>query len=77
MSCFKGICFSTFLSTHDEWHALVLGFCETAWPVPAKYDTLCEELMELLRQERWYYVFGRVLGGVFLVLLAVGVYHLL
>ena len=74
---FSGIKFSTFLNTFDEWHALVLGFCETAWPIPPLYRVISEEVKVLLGNERWYYVFGRVLGGVSLVFFALGIYHLL
>ena len=73
MSFLGGIKPSTFLSTHDEWHVFCLGFCETACPWPVFYKAISDELVELLKKERWYYVFGRVLGFLVLIGLIAGV----
>jgi len=52
---------STFLDCYQEWHALVEGFCEVLCPWPARYQPL-EELLNDLRGDHHYYVFGRALG---------------
>lgn len=55
----KGIKPSTFLSTHQEWHALVIGFCEALCPWPAKCH--CEQ-SEAISAEYHYYMLGRALA---------------
>ena len=61
MDFLKGIKPSTFLSTHQEWHALVEGFCEVLCPWPARYQP-SQELLNDLKGDHHYYMFGRALG---------------
>jgi len=56
-----------FMNTHEEWHAFVEGFCETFCPWRARYEP-SDELIEALKSEHHYYVFGRVVGFALLVL---------
>lgn len=63
---FKGIDFKDFLNDWREWHALVEGFCETFCFWRANYEP-SKELLEDLKSEHHYYVFGRVLGFISLV----------
>lgn len=58
---FKGIQLKTFLSTPEEWHALVVGFCEVLCPWPARVWMSGDRLNELLG-EYHYYMAGRGLG---------------
>jgi hypothetical protein len=58
----KGIKLSTFIDTYQEWHALVIGFCEVLAPWPARHPMLGEEGSQALRDEHHYYQFGRVIG---------------
>lgn len=76
MSFLGGIHPSTFLNTHDEWHVFAIGFCEVACPWPAFYKAISTELTELIKKERWYYVFGRALGFALLGLFIVGMVKL-
>ena len=58
----KGIKLSTFLSTPEEWHALVIGLCEIICPWPPYYKCLSLAKLNELIHERHYYYFGRALG---------------
>ena len=57
----KGIRLSAFLDSYQEWHALVEGFCEVLCPWPARHR-LSGQLLEDLKKDHHYYVFGRALG---------------
>jgi len=57
----KGIIPSTFLDCYQEWHALVEGFCEALCPWPARHQ-LTGQLLEDLRADHHYYMWGRALG---------------
>ena len=57
----KGIKLPAFLDCYQEWHAFVEGFSEVLCPWPAKYK-LSGKLLDDLRNEHHYYMFGRVLG---------------
>jgi hypothetical protein len=59
---FKGISPRTFIDTYDEWHALVIGFCEVIAPWHPNYYTIDAELNHALSAEHHYYMFGRALG---------------
>jgi hypothetical protein len=61
MEFLKGIKISTFLSTHEEWHTFVNGFCEVLCPWPPK-RLISEELSKQIASEYHYYMFGRALG---------------
>ena len=62
-----------FLSTWDEWHSFVIGFCEVACPwkphhlMPLSYHSP-------LGEEWHYYVVGRVVGFWSLIGLALLIY---
>jgi hypothetical protein len=57
----KGIRLSAFLDSYQEWHALVEGLCEVLCPWPPRHK-LSRKLLNDLRGDHHYYVFGRVLG---------------
>ena len=67
----KGVKPSTFLSTHEEWHAFVIGFCEVLCPWPPRCH--CER-SEAISAEYHYYMFGRALGVIAWLILAKLVY---
>ena len=50
-----------FFDIYQEWHAFVEGFCEVLCPWPARYQP-SEELLNDLKGEQHYYVFGRAIG---------------
>ena len=58
---FKWFSIKEFLSTPEEWHALVEGFCEVVCFWPSRY-LMSDELENDLLDEHHYYIFGRVLG---------------
>jgi len=55
-----------FLNTHQEWHALVEGFCETFCFWRANYEP-SKELLKDLKSEHHYYATGRAVGFLSLV----------
>ena len=61
MEFLKGIKPSTFLSTHEEWHAFVIGFCEVLCPWPPRHS---------INSEYHYYVFGRAMGVIAWLIIA-------
>ncbi len=68
---FKGINFKEFLSTHEEWHAFVEGFCDgfCVWKTQCQMSS---ELQVSTAKEHHYYNSGRVLGFISLVVFAIG-----
>lgn len=56
-----------FMNTYQEWHAFVEGFSESFCFWKPRHE-LTGELKEDLDQEHHYYVFGRVIGFICLVL---------
>jgi hypothetical protein len=63
----KGIRFSTFLDTCEEWHAFVNGFCEVLCPWPPRVRMPSPLMGEGqgegdLTREYHYYQFGRAIG---------------
>ena len=66
----KGIRLSAFLDCYQEWHAFVEGFCEVLCPWPARYQP-SEELLNDLKGEHHYYVFGRASGVIAWLVIAV------
>ena len=62
MTLLKGIKLSTFLSTHQEWHALVIGFSEVLCPWPPRHKFMHSELKRQISSEYHYYMFGRAMG---------------
>ena len=57
----NGIDISDFMNVYQEWHAFIEGFCEVICPWSARYAP-SEELLNDLRGDHHYYVFGRALG---------------
>ena len=74
--CLKGIDFSEFMNDHREFHAWVEGFCEVFCFWRPRYEP-SKELLEELREEHHYYVFGRASGFICLVLFLVGIWKLI
>jgi len=56
-----------------EWHAFTQGLCEVMCPWPPRHKTMTKKLREEVESEHHYYVAGRVVGAVVLVLGLVGV----
>lgn len=69
---FNGIKLKTFLSTPQEWHALVVGFFEVLCPWHA-WIWLTGPALEKFLGEYHYYTLGRGLGFVALLFLLLGV----
>jgi hypothetical protein len=65
----KGIKLSAFLDVYQEWHAFVEGFCEVLCPWPARYRP-SEELLNDLKGDHHYYVFGRAMGVIIWLIIA-------
>jgi hypothetical protein len=65
----KGIRFSAFLDVYQEWHAFVEGFCEVLCPWPARYQP-SGELLNDLKGDHHYYVFGRAMGVIAWLIIA-------
>ena len=69
MGFLKGIRLSAFLDCYQEWHAFVEGLCEVLCPWPARYQ-LTGKLLNDLREDHHYYMFGRALGVIALLIIA-------
>jgi hypothetical protein len=69
---FKWLNLKDFLNTPEEWHALVVGFFEVLCPWPARTWLSGGGLDQLLK-EYHYYMTGRGLGFVALLLLLSGI----
>ena len=67
MDFLKGIKPSTFLSTHEEWHAFVNGFCEVLCPWPPRHSI---NSIDSINSEYHYYMFGRVIGVIAWLIIA-------
>jgi hypothetical protein len=65
----KGIRPSAFLDCYQEWHAMVEGFCEVLCPWPARH-MLSGQLLEDLKKDHHYYMFGRALGVIAWIFIA-------
>lgn len=76
MDFLKGIRFSTFLSTYQEWHAFVIGFCEVLCPWPPRHKPMHaglwvpKELRKQIASEYHYYMFGRAIGVIAWLIIA-------
>lgn len=66
----------TFLSTPEEWHAFIEGFCDVFFPFVMRYHP-SKDLREAIECEHHYYNFGRVVGFIALVWFAIGIYKVL
>lgn len=65
-----------FMNTYQEWHAFVEGFSESFCFWRAHVDP-SEELLNDIKNEHHYYVFGRVVGFIGLVMFGVGIVKIL
>ena len=65
-----------FMNTYQEWHAFVTGVSESFCFWKERYEP-SKELLEALRSEHHYYVFGRVIGFIGLALFGVWIIKLL
>jgi hypothetical protein len=65
----KGLEFRHFMDTYEEWHAFTQGFCEVLCPWPARYRP-SEELLNDLKGDHHYYVFGRAMGVIAWLIIA-------
>ena len=59
---FKGIDFSDFLSSHEEFHALVDGWGVVLCPFLLVVRGIREKLISEVENELHYFLFGGVLG---------------
>lgn len=65
-----------FMNTYQEFHAFVEGFSESFCFWRANVDP-SEELLNDIKNEHHYYVFGRVVGFIGLVMFGVGIVKIL
>jgi len=72
MGLLKGIKLSTFLDTHQEWHAVVEGFCDGFFPFIR--GVISDKLKTELAGEHHYYRPGVILGVVAAVWFWIGVF---
>jgi hypothetical protein len=70
MAFLKGIKLSTFLSTHQEWHALIIGLCEVLCPWPPRHKSIHSKLKRQIVSEYHYYLSGRALGVIAWLIIA-------
>jgi hypothetical protein len=69
MRFFGWLNLNNFFDTCQEWHAFVEGFCEVLCPWPARHK-LSGKLLEDLKGEHHYYVFGRAMGVIAWLIIA-------
>ena len=72
---FKWFNIKSFLDTPEEWHAFLVGFFEMLPPWPSRYHLTMKPMGELLK-EYHYYMAGRALGFVTLLLILIGLANL-
>ena len=58
-----------FFDIYQEWHAFVEGFCEVLCPWPARHK-LSGKLLDDLRGDHHYYMFGRAIGVIAWLIIA-------
>jgi len=67
----KGLEVRHFLDTPAEWHAFVEDLCEVlCCPWPARYQP-SEELLNDLKGDHHYYMFGRAIGVIAWLIIAI------
>ena len=70
MDFLKGIKPSTFLSTHEEWHAFVEGLSEVLCPWPPRHSINSIDSINSINSEYHYYMFGRAVGVIAWLIIA-------
>lgn len=70
-----GIIFKEFLSTHEEWHAIVIGFCYGFCPWTPKFP-ISRALKKQVIKEHHYFVSGTVIGFAALIFTIAGAVRL-
>ena len=65
----KGLNIHAFMDVCEEWHAFVEGLCEVLCPWPAKHK-LSGALLNDLRGDHHYYMFGRAIGVIAWLIIA-------
>lgn len=73
---FEGIKLRTFLSTPEEWHAFLIGFFEVLCPWKPK-RLISEEQSLQIASEYHYYLAGRGLAFLTLLLILIGLCKLI
>ena len=68
---FDGIKLKTFLNTPEEWHALAIGFFEVLCPWKPRYHSNTY-IHTSIKSEYHYYLTGRGLGFISLLLILIG-----
>jgi hypothetical protein len=58
----KGVHFKAFLDCYREWHAFAIGFCEVLCPWPPRFKLASQDLTNQVADEYHYYLFGRAVG---------------
>jgi hypothetical protein len=75
----KGIRLSAFLDCYQEWHAFAEGFFEVLCPWPPRVrlrapspvqDSTGDPLLQEIKDEYHYYVFGRAMGVIAWLIIA-------
>lgn len=72
MGFLKGIKIDTLLSTHEEWHAFIEGFCDGFFPI-SKYKP-SKELQADIESEHHYYRPAFIVGVIAAVWFWIGVW---
>jgi hypothetical protein len=67
----KGIRLRHFLDNVPDWHALVQGFSEVLCPGPPRWKVPSPNLLGEIMDEHHYYVFGRALGVIAWLVIAI------
>ena len=65
----------SFLSTHEEWHTAIIGFCDGFYPFGDNHG-ISKELEEAIKKEKHYYKWFRISGFVAWVFFAYGIYRM-
>lgn len=70
----KGINIRYFMDCYQEWHAFVQGWCEAiAFFIPPRLKILSPILAKEIVDEHHYYMFGRAMGVITWVGIALGI----
>jgi hypothetical protein len=61
------------LSCYREWHAFVIGFCEVLCPWPPRFKLVSQDITNQVADEYHYYLFGRTIGVITWLGIALGI----